>query len=190
MTDTDIAKMLALYGAGFWLFCQSRLRQTPRVENILKVPRFFCAYFSTIKVQSKKLEFNFIKKLMKKLLLIICITLISSHFTFAGNTEAGNSRNVQITGVSHQYNTDGTYTEIVNVSLTQEAIRNLTTSGLTKYVVKVSPKNSVWSFFIDLREAQTLALTVNNPYGSVYFKSKRKNSSSDFVAETPWGPSR
>ncbi len=37
--------MLALYGAGFWLFYQNGLRQTPRVENTLKVPRFLCAYF-------------------------------------------------------------------------------------------------------------------------------------------------
>lgn len=28
-------------GVGFWLFIQNRLRQTPRNENTLKVPRFF-----------------------------------------------------------------------------------------------------------------------------------------------------
>lgn len=127
---------------------------------------------------------------MKRLLLIVFITLIANTLAYAGSSNAGNSRNVQITGVSHEYNRDGSYTEIVNVALTQAAIRDLTASGLTKYVVKVSPKNSVWSFFIDFRDPQTLVLTVNNPYGSVYFKSKRKNSSSDFVAETPWGPSK
>ena len=50
-TDTDIARMLALHGAGFRSFCQSGSRQTPRVENTPKVPRFFCAYTSKNKVQ-------------------------------------------------------------------------------------------------------------------------------------------
>lgn len=44
--------MLVLYGAGFWLFCRIGLRQTPRIENILKVPRFFmCVYLNKIKEQ-------------------------------------------------------------------------------------------------------------------------------------------
>lgn len=47
----DIAKMLALNGAGFYVFCRW-LRQTPLNGNILKVPRFFVRISNVlIKVQ-------------------------------------------------------------------------------------------------------------------------------------------
>lgn len=97
----------------------------------------------------------------------------------------------RIVSVKCEYNPyNDTYSEIVTVELSQEAIRVLNNSENNKYIVRVKPKSSVFSFFIDLRDAKTIVLTKDRPFGEVYFKSYRQCGQSDFIVETPWGPSR
>ncbi len=122
---------------------------------------------------------------MKKILVILVMCMSMS---LEANAQ---SKNVEITSVQCDYNPhDNTYTQVVHIALTQKAIRELNETGLTKYVVKVKPKNSVFSFFIDLRDAETVVLTKTRPYNVVYFKSYRKCTNDNFIAETPWGPSK
>lgn len=84
--------MLALHGAGFRLFCQSGSRQTPRVENTPKVPRFFCAYFSTTRYEGKirnpeKKEPDKKTKKMKKIFFILLVLFIGSSFVAEASNE-------------------------------------------------------------------------------------------------------
>lgn len=120
----------------------------------------------------------------------ICLW-IASFFAICLFAVSANAQDAKITRVNSKYNPfDKLYYETVTVELTQSAIRDLRSSGLTKYVVKVKPDNSIWSFFIDLRDAEMIVLTVDKPYGSVCFKSTRKWGKNHYTVETPWGPSR
>ena len=77
-TDQNTAEMLTLMA---WAFSCSvgRLRQTPRVENILKVPRFFCAYISSfLMVLYFKVCINTnCNLIMKKCLLLSFLLMVS-----------------------------------------------------------------------------------------------------------------
>lgn len=67
--------MLALSGAGFWYILLIRLRQTPPVENTLKVPRFFMrvslSIISRYDGVTRKEE-----KEMRKLFLTLCSVIV------------------------------------------------------------------------------------------------------------------
>lgn len=85
--------MLALHGAGFRSFCQSGSRQTPRVENTPKVPRFFlCVYFKEqgTKVKSENLKKSRKpqkKQKMKKIFFILLVLFTGSSFVAEASNE-------------------------------------------------------------------------------------------------------
>lgn len=120
---------------------------------------------------------------MKKLLLLLILT-ITSPSLFANTYQP---EYVRVSSVYCGYTLNDNWEqeaveECVKVEITDAGFALMKTKGYHSVVVEVKPKNSIWSFVLDVRKAKQAVLTKDDSSETIIFKVRSQSScgESDF----------